>query len=151
VSVTSGYAGGERSTANYQQVASGTTTHVEVVKINFDPQIISYQNLLEVFFALHDPTTINQQGADRGLQYRSIIFYMNTIQKQEANNFILDLESSKVYQAPIVTTLVAFTDFFEAEIAHQNYYLQNQTAPYCQLVISPKLNKLTEKFSKYLK
>lgn len=142
--VESGYCGGQKDNPNYHEVSSGQTGHTEAIKITFDPNIISYSDLVEVFFATHDSTTPNQQGADIGTQYRSAIFYMNDQQKQIA-------EKAKAQIPRSVTEILPFERFYLAEDYHQDYYANNQNAPYCQLVINPKLKKLQEKFSKMLK
>lgn len=146
-SVTPGYAGGTAETATYEQVSSGNTDHAEAIKFEFDPLKISYRDLLEVFFATHDPTTLNRQGNDVGLQYRSAIFYCNPEQKAAAENIIKELQDAKAYADPIVTTLEPLTEFYEAEDYHKNYYERNQGAPYCLVVINPKIKKLKEKFA----
>lgn len=148
-SVISGYSGGKRDNPNYQQVSTGTTGHTEAIQISFDPQIISYQALLDIFWHTHNPTTINQQGADIGTQYRSVIFYHNNKQKQQA------LESKKTIQKefkkPIVTEIVPFENFYKAEANHQEYYDKNPNYPYCQLVIAPKIQKLLKDYAAELK
>ncbi len=149
-SVLPGYAGGTAETATYEQVSSGTTGHAEVIKFEYDPEIISYNDLLTVFFATHDPTTLNKQGADEGPQYRSAIFYSNDEEKQQAQQFIAQLTKDGVFANPIVTTLEPLTEFYEAEDYHKNYYERNSGAGYCQVVIGPKIQKLKEKFSSLL-
>jgi peptide-methionine (S)-S-oxide reductase len=149
-SVLPGYSGGRVDQATYEQVCQGNTGHAEAVKFGYDPAQISYQNLLEVFFATHDPTQLNRQGNDVGPQYRSVIFYANDKQKQQAEKFIGQLTADKVFAAPIVTTLEPLTQFYEAEDYHKNYYERNQGQPYCQVVINPKLKKLKEKFASLL-
>lgn len=146
-SVLPGYAGGEKTNPTYEQVSMGNTGHAEVIKFEYDPSEISYNDLLSVFFATHDPTQLNRQGADVGTQYRSAIFYADDRQKQQAQEFINQLEKDKVYDAPIVTTLEPLTQFYEAEDYHKNYFARNQEQPYCQVVINPKLKKLKEKFA----
>lgn len=137
-SVMSGYAGGSQSNPTYQNIGD----HAEVIKIEFDPSQITYHDLLTVFFASHDPTTINRQGADVGTQYRSIILYTNEAQQAEAEKFIKELEA--------VTQLKALEKFYEAEEYHRNYYRENSSAPYCQLVINPKLEKVQREFAELL-
>ncbi|OGE82569.1 MAG: peptide-methionine (S)-S-oxide reductase [Candidatus Doudnabacteria bacterium RIFCSPHIGHO2_01_FULL_49_9] len=137
VSVIPGYAGGESDKPNYDQVSGGGTGHAEVIKIEFDPSIISFHDLLEVFFATHDPTTPNQQGADVGTQYRSLILYTTPEQKTEAE---------KLLQLNFVTEIKPLDRFYDAEEYHKNYYNNNQSAPYCQLVINPKLDKFRQQF-----
>lgn len=154
-SVTSGYTGGNSEAGtdipSYEEVCSGKIGHAEAVQVEFDPEIISYETLLSVFFASHDPTTLNRQGNDQGSQYRSIIFHTNDNQKKQAEDFIQKLEKEKVYSGPIVTEIAPETKFHEAEDFHQGYFENNRQAPYCQLIINPKLDKLKEKYWKYLK
>lgn len=145
-SVMPGYTGGHAK-PTYEQVCSGTTGHAEVVKVAFDPSKISYQDLLTVFFATHDPTTLNRQGSDIGTQYRSSIFYTTAKQQQEAQQFIDDLNTG---DANIVTEIAPLREFYPAEERHREYYMKNTDQPYCQLVISPKLEKLKEKFASLL-
>lgn len=149
--VVSGYAGGHKETPTYKEVCSGTTGHAEVCQIYYDPQQISYQELLEVFFTAHDPTTLNRQGADVGTQYRSIILYHNEEQKAIATHFIQKLEESKIFNAPIVTELKAFTTFYPAEDYHQNYYNNNAAQPYCTFVVKPKVEKIKKIFAEKVK
>ena len=144
-SAVSGYAGGEMDKPNYDQVSSGRTGHAEVIKIEFDPTEISYETLLEVFFATHDPTTMNRQGHDVGTQYRSIILYTTPEQKNAAENFMSKDER------PIVTQIQALDRFYPAEEYHQKYFVNNSDKPYCQLIINPKLTRLRAKYSKLLK
>lgn len=146
-SVTSGYTGGHVENPSYAQVSSGNTGHAEAIKFEYDPALISFRDLLEVFFATHDPTQLNRQGADVGTQYRSAIFYVDEKQKQEAENFITQVESDKVFSDPIVTTIEPLSKFYPAEEYHQNYFNNNQDQPYCQVVINPKLKKFKEKFA----
>lgn len=146
-SVLPGYAGGSPETATYEKVSSGATGHAEAIKFEFDPQKISYRDLLEVFFATHDPTTLNRQGNDVGPQYRSAIFYANDEQKQLAESIIKELQDASAYPNPIVTTLEPLQAFYEAEDYHKNYYERNQGAPYCMVVINPKIKKFKEKFA----
>lgn len=147
VSVVSGYAGGHIDNPTYQQVASQTSGHAEVVKVEYSPDKISYRDLLEVFFATHDPTTLNQQGYDKGPEYRSIILYTTEQQKQEASKIIQELTEDKVYSNPIVTAIEPLEKFFEAEEEHKNFYKNNPNSPYCQVVINPKIKKFKEKFA----
>jgi peptide-methionine (S)-S-oxide reductase len=144
--VESGYSGGSVANPSYRQVCSGTTGHAEVVQVTFDPKTLSLDDLLRVFFAVHDPTTLNRQGADVGSQYRSIILYRTPEQRQAAQKIIAELEKSKAYDSPIVTQVVPFHAFFRAEDYHQDYYLDNSSQPYCQLVIAPKLAKFRKLF-----
>jgi peptide-methionine (S)-S-oxide reductase len=149
-SVISGYAGGAVPNPTYEQVSSGSTGHAEVIKIDYDPQQVTYRDLLEVFFATHDPTTLNQQGNDRGTQYRSVIFYADDEQHQEAEAITKQLTEEKVYSQPIVTQVAPLVDFYPAEDYHQNYYNNNSNQPYCQLVINPKLQKFKQKFAQLM-
>ena len=137
--VISGYSGGKLNNPSYEQVSLGSTNHTEAIKIEFDPSVVSYETLLEVFFRLHDPTTLNQQGADVGTQYRSAIFYTNETQKNIAEKL-----KSKIKNA--VTEISKFEEFFPAEGYHQNYYEQNKNAVYCKVVIDPKIKKLYKEF-----
>jgi peptide-methionine (S)-S-oxide reductase len=150
-SVVSGYAGGSTKNPTYEKVCGGGTGHAEVIKIDFDPTEIAFKDLLTVFFATHDPTTLNRQGNDVGTQYRSAIFYANEEQKREAEAFIKELNDSKVFGNPVVTTLEPLGEFYEAEDYHQKYYANNPYQPYCQYMIPPKLNKLHKQFSALLK
>jgi peptide-methionine (S)-S-oxide reductase len=149
--VESGYAGGHVDQPTYRAVCSGTTGHAEVVQIDFDPQVITYAELLEVFFAIHDPTTLNRQGADVGTQYRSAIFYHDDAQKQEAERVIRELAGQKIWDDAIVTEVVPLTKFYPAEDYHREYYDRNPEQGYCQVVISPKVSKLRGKFADKLK
>ena len=141
-SVVPGYSGGQKENPSYEEVCSGTTGHAETIQIAFDPKIISYEKILEVFFHLHDPTTPNQQGADIGEQYRSEIFYHSEKQKETAEKLKETLEKSGAYSKPIVTKITPFTNFYVAEDYHKNYYDRNKTAGYCQIIIDPKIQKL---------
>ncbi len=145
--VKSGYTGGTIKNPAYREVCSGRTGHAEAVKITFDPQQISYQELLEVFFATHDPTTLNRQGNDVGTQYRSEIFYTTPEQKGSAENYLALLEQEKVFANPIVTVISEEHPFYEAEIEHHNYYNENGSQPYCQFIINPKIKKLQNHFT----
>ena len=151
LTVKSGYSGGERPNPTYEQIHSGATGHAESIQIQFDPQIISYETLLDVFFATHDPTTKDRQGYDEGSEYRSIIFYHNEVQKQQVLAKVAALEKDKVFNDPIVTEIVPFYAFFEAEPEHHNYYEKNQSAPYCRLIIDPKIQKLMKHFTDDIK
>jgi len=151
LSVTSGYAGGTRENPNYRAVCDGNTGHAEVIQIEFDPALISYRELLEVFFSTHDPTTPNRQGNDVGEQYRSIILYTSEAQKKAAEAYIKELIAMRVFQNKIVTQLQPLKKFYEAEDYHQDYYNKNPYQPYCQVVINPKLAKLRKKHMKLLK
>jgi peptide-methionine (S)-S-oxide reductase len=150
-SVVSGYAGGSTKNPSYDEVCGGRTGHAEVIKIDFDPGEIAFRDLLTVFFATHDPTTLNRQGNDVGTQYRSAIFYADDEQKREAGAFIKELNDSKAFGNPVVTTLEPLGEFYEAEDYHQKYYANNPYQPYCQYMIPPKLNKLHKQFGELLK
>jgi peptide-methionine (S)-S-oxide reductase len=150
-SVVSGYAGGSTKNPTYEEVCGGRTGHAEVIKIEFDPGEIAFKDLLTVFFATHDPTTLNRQGNDVGTQYRSAIFYANEEQKRDAEAFIKELNDSKATGKPVVTTLEPLDEFYEAEDYHQKYYANNPYQPYCQYTIPPKLNKLHKQFTDLLK
>jgi methionine-S-sulfoxide reductase len=149
--VLSGYSGGSVVNPTYEEVCAGSTGHAEVVQITFNPQIITAEKLLRIFFATHDPTTLNRQGADAGTQYRSIIFYRNQKQKDVIDKVIGELKKNKVYKNPIVTEVVPFETFYTAEEYHQNYYKQNQQQPYCRIIINPKLEKFRKTFHNNLK
>jgi peptide-methionine (S)-S-oxide reductase len=151
VSVESGYSGGTIDNPTYEQVCSGRTGHAEVCNITFDNTKISFDELLEVFWKVHDPTTLNRQGADAGTQYRSVIFYHNPAQKELAEKYKTKLNEAKAFDNPIVTEISPFTKFFKAEDYHQNYYNDNKSQPYCQMVITPKLKKFEEVFGNRLK
>lgn len=146
--VESGYSGGARPNPTYDQVSSGATGHAEVTQITYDPSVITFDDLLEVFWKTHDPTTLNRQGADVGTQYRSVIFYHNDEQKQLAESYKLTLNASGSWDNPIVTEITAFKAFYKAEDYHQNYYNNNKRAPYCTFVIGPKLEKFEKVFGK---
>ncbi len=149
--VESGYAGGHVEDPTYHAVCTGSTGHAEVVQVDYDPAQISYSELLEVFFAIHDPTTLNRQGADVGTQYRSAIFYHDDAQKQQAERTIAELNSQKIWDKPIVTEVAPLTKFYSAEAYHREYYDRNPEQGYCQVVISPKVAKLRQKFAEKLK
>jgi peptide-methionine (S)-S-oxide reductase len=149
--VESGYAGGAGAAPNYRQVCTGTTGHAEVVQVTFDPAVISYREILEIFFAIHDPTTLNRQGADAGTQYRSAIFYHSAAQKQIAEQVIAELGAAHVWERPIVTEVTAAPTFYKAEDYHQGYFSQNPAQPYCQAVVAPKVAKLRKQFATKLK
>ncbi len=150
-SVVSGYSGGTTKNPSYEQVCSGATGHAEAIKIDFDPAQISFRDLLTVFFATHDPTTLNRQGNDVGTQYRSAIFYADEQQKAAAAAFIKELDDAKTFKSPIVTSLEPLGEFYPAEDYHQKFYANNPYQPYCQYMIPPKLNKLHKQFSALLK
>lgn len=148
--VISGYTGGEMENPSYEEVSTGNTNYAESIQIKFDPKIISYEKLLEVFWTLFDPTTLNRQGADVGTQYRSVIFYHSPEQKGVAEESKRKIEKSKLYKNPIVTKIEPFTNFYPAEDYHQNYYERNPDQPYCKIVIDPKLQKLMTEFKNYV-
>lgn len=150
-SVESGYMGGHADNPTYRQVCAGNTGHVEVVRVTFDPEKLSFGNLLEVFFSIHDPTTVNRQGNDIGSQYRSVIFYTSEEQRAAAEKAIADLNASGTFPSPVVTTVEPATRFFVAEDYHQEYFANNSLQPYCQLVIAPKLNKFRKAFAQQMK
>lgn len=149
--VVSGYAGGHVPDPTYEQVCSGTTGHAEVVRIEFDPAEVSFRDLLDVFFSIHDPTTLNRQGADVGTQYRSAIFYHDEGQKRVAEEAIRDLEAEGVWDNPVVTQVVPITEFYPAEAYHQEYFARNPGAGYCQVVIAPKVSKFRKQHLSRLK
>lgn len=144
--VVSGYSGGDKENPKYDEVASGKTGHAESIQIEFDPKTISYEKLLKIFFHLHNPTTLNQQGADIGTQYRSAIFYHNLEQKIIAEKVKEKIEKGKVYERPIVTEIAPYKNFYKAENHHQEYYEKNKETAYCKVVIDPKLQKLLREF-----
>jgi peptide-methionine (S)-S-oxide reductase len=149
--VESGYAGGATESPSYRDVCGGDTGHAEVVQVTFDPNVISYSDILDVFFATHDPTTLNRQGNDVGTQYRSAIFFHTPEQKQAAEAKIAELTSEGLFPRPIVTNTVALERFYKAEDYHQGYFRTNPAQPYCQYVISPKMAKFRRKFAHKLK
>jgi len=149
--VVSGYCGGETQNPNYQQVCSGGTGHAEAVQITFDPQQVSYEELLEVFLHTHDPTTLNRQGNDVGTQYRSAVFYHDETQRLAAEAMIRELDASGAFGAPIVTTLEPAGRFYAAEDYHQNYFRENPRQPYCLMVVGPKVQKFQRRYSAKLK
>jgi len=150
-SVESGYSGGATANPSYAQVCSGTTGHAEVIQITFDPQAISFKQILEIFFTVHDPTTLNRQGADVGTQYRSVIFYHDEEQRRVAEQVIKELDAQHVWNAPIVTELAPFDKFYVAEDYHQEYFRLNGSQPYCRMVVAPKVAKFREHYSEQLK
>jgi peptide-methionine (S)-S-oxide reductase len=149
--VVSGYAGGKNPSPSYEQVCSGATGHAEVVQVEFDPAVLSYRDLLIVFFAMHDPTTLNRQGADVGTQYRSVIYYNSDTQRQVAEALIREFDGEGIWGAPIVTKVEAAPVFYPAEQYHQQYYQRNPNAGYCQFVIAPKVAKLRQRFAHRLR
>lgn len=146
--VESGYVGGHVPNATYEQVCSGATGHAEAVRITFDPEQTSYREILEVFFAIHDPTTPNRQGNDVGTQYRSAIFYLDEPQRATAEELIRELAAERIWDSPIVTELEPAGTFYKAEDYHQNYFRSNPRQPYCAFVVSPKVQKFRQKFTK---
>ncbi len=151
VSVISGYAGGHVAQPSYEQVCAGETGHVEVVCVSYDPTIIAYEAILEVFFAIHDPRSLNRQGADQGTQYRSIILYTNALEKEIAEHMIADLNAREVSGQSIVTEIQILEKFYPAEEYHQGYFVHHPHAPYCQAVISPKIAKFKQHYKNYRK
>lgn len=150
--VESGYSGGKVVNPTYKEVCEGTTGHAEVVQITYNPKVISFAQLMEVFFKTHDPTTLNRQGADEGTQYRSAVFYHNEEQRKFAEEIKAKLNAEKAYDSPIVTEVTAFTKFYKAEDYHQDYYnLNGQSNGYCRMVIQPKLDKFKKSFAAMLK
>jgi peptide-methionine (S)-S-oxide reductase len=149
--VESGYAGGATPNPTYRDVCEGDTGHAEVVQVTFDPKVISYGEILDVFFAIHDPTTLNRQGNDVGTQYRSAIFYDSPEQKRVAEEKIAQLARDRVFDAPIVTEVAPLTRFYRAEGYHQEYFRTNPAQPYCQFVVSPKVAKFRKEFARRLK
>ena len=149
--VVSGYSGGTSTTPTYQDVCNGNTGHAEVVQVMFDPEVISYENILGVFFASHDPTTLNRQGADVGSQYRSVIFYHSPEQQTIAEDYIRRLNAEGIWSSPIVTELVPFEAFHKAEDYHQGYFRTNPNQGYCRAVVSPKVAKFRRQFADKLK
>ena len=150
-SVVSGYTGGHVVNPSYEQVCTARTGHAEAVQVTFDPQVVSYKDVLGVFFAIHDPTTLNRQGHDVGPQYRSAIFYHDEQQKAAAEEMIAELKASRVWSNPIVTEVTALSEFYVAEGYHQEYYRRNAAQPYCQIVISPKVAKFRKEYVDRLK
>ncbi len=150
-SVESGYSGGHENNPSYQDVCTGETGHAEVIQLKFNPQVISYSEILEVFFQIHDPTSLNRQGADVGTQYRSVIFYHSPQQRDLAESYISQLNKENVFGKKLVTEVEPFHHFFKAEAYHQNYFSNNRTQGYCQFVIVPKMEKFKKIFRKKLK
>lgn len=149
--VVSGYMGGKIPNPTYREICSGLTGHAEVIQIRFNPQVVGFADLLQVFWGTHDPTTLNRQGADVGTQYRSAVFYHNAAQKELAESIKMELNKSGAFAKPIVTEITAATTFYIAEDYHQNYYRLNGDQPYCRFVIQPKMEKLDKVFKSYLK
>lgn len=150
-SVVSGYSGGKVKNPTYREVCTGLTGHAEVIQVKFDPTLISYSEVLEIFWNTHDPTTLNKQGADEGTQYRSVVYYHSESQKQTAEDYKKQLDKSGVYKNPIVTEISPFTVFYPAEDYHQNYYALNPNQGYCQYVIRPKIEKFNKQYAAKLK
>ncbi len=151
LSVTSGYAGGKEKNPTYDQIHSGDTGHAESIQVTFDPAVISYKTLLEVFFGTHDPTTLNRQGYDQGTEYRSVIFYHSPEQETQALAVKERLAAEDTYDKPIVTEIVPYTAFYPAEAEHKDYYDNNKNAPYCRIIIDPKIQKLMKHFKEKVK
>lgn len=149
--VVSGYIAGEKPNPTYEEVCSGNSGHAEAVQISFDPAQVSYGELLSVFFTIHDPTTLNRQGNDKGTQYRSAIYYHNEDQRAEAAELMLELRKQHIFPAPLVTELVAASTFYPAESYHQHYYANHPEQGYCQFVVAPKLKKFKEHFAAKMK
>ena len=149
--VVSGYAGGSDPNPTYRAVCTGSTGHAEVVQVTFDPSVVSFHDLLEIFFTIHDPTTLNRQGADVGTQYRSGIFYHSPEQKKVAEEVIAKFNAEKIWPNPIVTEVVPFEKFYPAEDYHQNYFVNQPMQPYCQAVVAPKVLKVRQKYAQRLK
>jgi len=150
-SVESGYMGGRTANPTYEQVCSGDTGHAEVVQVTYDPRVVSFKEILEVFFVIHDPTTLNRQGNDVGTQYRSAVFYHSAEQKSVADQVIADLNAATIYDAPIVTEVAAASRFYIAEDYHQEYFQRNPAQPYCAYVVRPKVAKFRKRFLEKLK
>lgn len=150
-SVESGYMGGRVPNPSYEAVCMGNTGHAEVVQITFDPAVVSYSEILEIFFSVHDPTTLNRQGNDVGTQYRSAIFYHTPTQKTDAGQVIATLTNEKIFDRPIVTEVVPAGPFYIAEDYHQEYFVRNPSQPYCTFLINPKLSKFRKQFAEKLK
>ena len=150
-SVASGYSGGHVENPSYYEVCGEQTGHAEVVRLEFDPGQITFKEMLEVFFASHDPTTLNYQGADKGTRYRSVVLYTSEEQRDQTSDFIKDLDASGTQPGPVVTQIAQFESFYEAEEEHRQFYLNNPGSMYCQVVISPKVAKVRQKFSKSLR
>ena len=149
--VTSGYAGGARPNPTYEQICTGVSGHAEVVKLDFDPSIISFSQLLDVFYGIHDPTTLNRQGNDVGTQYRSVIYCQNAEQRHIAEAYIAELQSSGLVKSPIVTEVSDAVTFYPAEAYHQNYFANHPNQGYCQMVVAPKVHKLKQYFAEWVK
>ncbi len=151
VNVVPGYSGGHVNNPSYQQVITGTTGHTEVIQVTFDPEVIPFRKILEIFFTLHDPTSLDRQGADVGTQYRSVIYYHSDEQRKDSETFIEEMNETNVFNLSIVTKLEPFTEFYEAEDYHVNYYNRNKQQGYSRFVIEPKLKKVENVFKKRIK
>ncbi len=151
IEVVPGYSGGHVEDPTYQMVTTGRTGHAEVIQVTFDPEIISYREILEIFFTMHDPTQLNRQEADVGTQYRSVIFYHSQEQKKTAEAFIEEMKKTNIFNLPIVTQLEPFEEFYEAEDYHKDYYNRNKNQGYSRFVIAPKLDKVQKRFKEKLK
>ncbi|HYY57502.1 MAG TPA: peptide-methionine (S)-S-oxide reductase MsrA [Pyrinomonadaceae bacterium] len=149
--VESGYSGGATPNPTYAQVCTGRTGHAEVIQVTFDPRVVSFKEILEVFFTVHDPTTLNRQGADVGTQYRSVIFYHDEEQRRTAEQVIRELEAEHIWDAPVVTQLAPFETFYKAEDYHQEYFRLNGEQPYCRVVVAPKVAKFRQHYREKLK
>ncbi|TCV87420.1 peptide-methionine (S)-S-oxide reductase MsrA [Sulfurirhabdus autotrophica] len=150
-SVESGYTGGQTTNPTYADICTGTTGHAEVVRINFNPSVISFREILDVFFTIHDPTTLNRQGNDRGTQYRSVIYYHSTEQKETAEKVVAELNQANEWGSPLVTEVMPEVTYYPAEDYHQEYFEHHPNQPYCMAVVAPKVAKANEKFAKKLK
>lgn len=149
--VVSGYSGGVRHDPSYEQVSTGATGHAEAIQVEFDPEVVTFEKILEIFFHLHDPTTLNRQGADEGTQYRSAIFYHNETQRETAEKVRDQISDEEVFKDPIITEIVPFEEFYPAEEEHQNYYDSNKNQGYCSYVVGPKIQKLLKEYAKEVK
>ncbi len=149
--VISGYSGGQLANPTYEQVSTGTTGHAEVVQLTFNPNVVSFREILQIFFAMHDPTTVNRQGADVGTQYRSLILYHSSEQKATANKLIKELNNADIFGKPFVTQVESFKAFYKAEEHHKDYYKRHSDQPYCKLVIGPKIDELHKLYLEKLK
>ena len=151
IDVVSGYSGGERENPTYQEICTGSTGHAEVIQVKFNPEEISFKEILLIFFSVHDPTTLNQQGNDIGTQYRSAIFFHSEEQRRVAQNVIVEIENSGIWGKPIVTEITEFQKFYSAEDYHQEYFANNPNQPYCSAVVAPKVAKFRKNFLEKLK
>jgi len=151
IAVESGYSGGHVENPTYEEVCTGNTGHAEVVQVQFDPEVLSYHDLLTLFFTMHDPTTLNRQGNDVGTQYRSVIFTHDAEQEKTARQVMMEIEAANIWNAPLVTEVTTFKAFFPAEDYHQEYFSNNPFQPYCQAVVAPKVAKFRQKYTSLLK